>query len=628
MNKLNLRLFGWHLKLKLSDLEVYKIIFRQVTESERKKYLIIKFKRGEYDSKSPFGIFFDSNQLYYVKSKKVLKNEYIVIDKDYGEVGKNIIKQDIKKDGISLLVKTYIDHILHKEGYLKPYNSRGCLGKYSKGVLSKREIKSCISKEETGLEKDYFISPAENFDLVFINENELFIIYLPRFIVFDEGFSLPQSPNVQYKIQNTSTWLRTVFQSYEKFHDRFLDLDKILRIKFKQWNFIESIELIEDFNFSRINRPEKILLKDKIVEIEGDTNFKSQLSHLLTKINLNISNQILMEDSLDEFPIISEFINDFKKRNLNHQEEIEKFDRSIFYGNYIPKNNSDTITFILNNKNPGNEYYYNLIKTNLTLPNKIVNYKTIEKNRDKWDDIINSIILSLYARFYNKALYNIPIDFYEKIISLNFIMDFNYEIKVLFYGIYDLTNNRIIFKSELLPWDIKDEDVLTRIKELNVDGEKSCFLLDSNALITKILKKNFKDFKADIIRIKKLNGRIFETSDDSIINLDNGVYIKLTDKKFLLITTGYPEYIFDNKDNLNKNIGGLPNPLYIKLDLKNTNYSTALKLIYHHSFVNLETTSKNLYPYILHYVMSMPYYYNLKKNQILLEEHLLNYEEI
>src|SRR5271157_1146982 len=121
---------GWYFDINVDLLEFYKIEFRQ---SKQSSYLVDLTFRGEYISSHPFGLFEDSNQLIVILKPQIVNDFNLQIGDNFGELKEEVTPNIVSTTGLKVLLKTTLDFIMFDLGYEKPFNTRGCLGKYSKG---------------------------------------------------------------------------------------------------------------------------------------------------------------------------------------------------------------------------------------------------------------------------------------------------------------------------------------------------------------------------------------------------------------------------------------------------------------------------------------------------------------
>lgn len=609
--KLNteLKLPGWKVEIDFSKLEVYNVEFKQVRASN---YLLDLFNRGEFKAQYPFGLFYEDNKVYYFKSEEnTLNKEFLLINRDFGII-KSKCKKKIPISAIPLLIHTKISQLLENQGYIKPFNIRGCLGKYSKGILSNHNKKKILSKESTGLKIDYYICPAEKFDYAVLNKSEILISYLPKYEIFDEGLSLPQDPFTQVRLQETDIWNDEVFLTPQRFLDRYNKISEILLEKFDD-NAFKNLTELNKYKSTFIPHPQTISINNNISKIDKNEIFSTKVQEKLRSLKINLKIDIFVENSIKENKSIKNFLESFKQRGFE-TEAFHFYQRNSIFNNIFLENQNNKV-FIIDSDLSGNDYFYNLIKSRAKKNNKMIQSSSIIEEKGNWEEIIDSVILSLFSRNNYKSLFEIPYYIFNQIYSLYYMRDFDFRLNFLFLGNLDFKSLKYAFQYRILPWENNYKNIGEKL--INELKPNSCIIFEKNNIPKNLYSYLLEKISnCTIITIDRFNGRIFEIKEKKCKIPYNGSYIKIADGKYLLITTGKPEYL-----NIKR---GLPNPLLIEIiNNESLEEIDILKTIYYRSFINLETSQKNLYPYILHQLKKISYNYNIKNQRVKIKEGLI-----
>lgn len=610
---------GWRFSSSEEKLYGYQIIFNQLQSYED---LESKILRGEYFSEVPFGLQKSGSNYTILFTKKYSKRLIsIKIGDNFGVIKKRIMTPfKIKPIGIKTLLKTAFDIVLNENGFKKPYHIRGCLGKYSKGILSKRADNIFLKKSETGLDQDYYIAPAVQIDIFYLKrKNEFFISFLPKFEVFTTDFQLPLNELKKQILFENKLFQKIIKKEPEDYFKEFIIINKNITNSSIIKPFFD-ISPIKPFKLNMLLRPNNFKIKNNVQKLENvdKQNIPEFLQLKMRSVRLpNI--RLYIECELTGNEKIKEFLDYLKKNRLIKILSTKNFERNSRFMSNIEKT-KDPILIIMNKPSKKrNDYFYSILKNSKKRNKKIITSQNIiEGSFYDWEGIINSINLSLFYRQTQKSLIHLEFENlkqYSNIYSFNFVEDFQYFIKILYSGCYDLNSNIYKFYINYFPWRYENSHIIQTIRK-NVN-ERTLFLL-----FTDFHQDKFNELLTDqneeaIIVISRLKGKLIEKNDNCFYNPKSGSYIQLSKNTFILITTGYPD--------LRSNSDKVFNPVPLRIEFLNFSedivFVKLLNHLYLHTFCNLLTTSKNQLPEIINVLKKLPSKYNLNSlKEINMEE--------
>ena len=604
MNNKKILIPGWNGKFDINSLFMFKVgLNRKDIEASVLNYYI---KKGEYNSTFPLGILKLAKEYYLITSNESFPKKTFRIKNYLGEILDTTL-YDVVYDHLALEAFFYslIDSIYIQKGFENPNSIRTFLGKSAKGKLSDRRhlIREIILHDKI-YDTKLKIYKSVNHE-VFLDEKDFMISCLPNYEIYGNFLDLPLSNTQRSKLEDEELYKSIIYMTPDEFIKRFNEYKNFVLKELEIYKFINFVQENKPQESNKVERNNVFRINplNYDIFINNENSFEIQMLDIikakaneLPSINIhllidvyNLDENLLYPKEIENYIFALRkvpFFNVQGIQNFNLIEDIQFHDEE----NYL---------ILINDKSPGSTYIYDYCKKNSSISKIIKSHSTLHKIFNYLEHLL-LIWLSFNFRLKKKLVWSkTNPSLFKRIISFNVFRDNDFNYLKLAGIILNQTNHTIeeIKQVFLLPNNnvINTRDISKAIiKSLKYDfniPNKSDFYIFTEMRYTQSLI-NYIECVAPVALISQPYARILSQDNNSVNIPENGIYSKIFQNQYLLITTGKPDY-----SGL-----GIPNPLQIKFNNKNIrdldeNY--LLQLIYDLTFYQQLSFSKKSLPFLI-----------------------------
>ena len=614
---------GWEGKIKDEPLFLTQC---RIINDYGEEYIHSKIRSGDFLSSYPFGIIKKDNNysvLTLDRPNDAIKIEYSsIVPNDCSESVSTYETIERFPLAVSELIFTSLVELLCSNGFTRPIETRGFLGRQSKGIISNRQnpIDSYqLSWQDT--KRNFSLCPAEIVRVsLFAKERKFFLTYHPRFEIFEDDFFLPQYADVREELMDN--WHSTILMNPEKVTQRLQGVSPIIT-KLKGIN-----RIIQDIAISSAGHLEEGLIKfpklksvgREVIQGTSSDEISEKLQNTFKKeLKLFIKLRILIiaDDSEKKRnrTILARLR--AKLKELGVETVSVDFDPAKHLNEtfFSSTNAHDAILYILDNDLNGSDGRYSIFKDlmfKLVYPNKVIRYLTLhDKNEDEFSQIILLNLLGFLYRFSRTHVWTLCDELYDLTIAISETRRFNAYVEILSASLFYSGKRKNVGALKLRNEEQKDylylDGLKKEIKDVfsdSLQNKKILVLVDSEDFSELI--KEFIDwlneFKAEPLLVEifeRDEGRILEkheTEKNGFMAPNPGSYVKIGETKYfsdyLLVTTEQEnESNIETDENDTRNIGkkklGLPRPLRVRIySTEMLDHIRALKYIFWNTFLH------------------------------------------
>ncbi len=566
------KIFGWRVKVNTVMLKTYRVKFQY----EYQYHVLLEYiKRGDYRSNIPFGLYCFNKKYYVIATEKP---EFLCIIDNPVQQFESIRNMDVKH-GLSVYVLTFFHHLLVTLGYTRPIDVKSLIGR-SKGVVSFRKTPvKTLEHNFFGRKVYYSFSKAERFETYQIGDSYVEVYYDPRYEISESFFNLTSVSLIPDNVQEEKKSLIRKFTQVEK---RYQELSELLmnyrteiitinELKEKKAHRIENLSFVLNnklLNENFANTPYEQILKENLV-------FRNRVNEILVLIDNN--------NNAKDSSKLKHFLEEFER--ITHIKTIKHF-----FDDPQEIGDNKVGLIILDDTLEGCEWIYNSLKKKIFMASKVIKIRTIFNN--PWDSIIILAWMALQFRMSNKLLLRMEKSAFDSVIAL--------EIKPVLGGSWlvltgtSLKDDSVISKISLF-YNKRNEQIFTEnnieqfiLELVNNKISKNILLISGNPELSLYLNEIAKRKFWDLVYLKESNSIFLSVLDSKTSIALDGLYQRISDKKYLLMTNGYP-----NKPE------GIPKPIVVDIFQCKNSEKDIIQEIFALTFIHPMSLTKPKFPFPL-----------------------------